>query len=359
MSKSPVMSMSARKRGTTRFLTGSTPSTCSASSSSRIFRAPRSAVIAVPATPATTTAVTVGANSRIEASTKKPPRRSSAPNSERKFAACRPGAPNPNASVEIIIGNQQSWRAKRNCPMNSPPYGYGGRIAETTVFAVRIIMSPTCSNRDLAGRNALSATDLTMALLRSHPQAGPRPRTHHRPAYPAASPKPPPNQRRINAWRRLCDAAAVRHRQPSGGQETPELPIPRRNAGGRVRGMLPAPLEESSSTARPRRVRQRLGIGLLITLSAVAVSACGGGERQDADEPEGEFPVQIVSADFPSGQQLAQNTDLTLAVENSGERTIPDLAITIFTSSNTSTGKSGDTGNLPTAGLLLGAVSAA
>jgi len=106
-------------------------------------------------------------------------------------------------------------------------------------------------------------------------------------------------------------------------------------------------------------VRQRLGIGLLITLSAVAVSACGGGERQDADEPEGEFPVQIVSADFPSGQQLAQNTDLTLAVENSGERTIPDLAITIFTSSNTSTGKSGDTGNLPTAGLLLGAVSAA
>jgi hypothetical protein len=112
--------------------------------------------------------------------------------------------------------------------------------------------------------------------------------------------------------------------------------------------MLAAPLEESSSTARPRRVRQRLGIGLLITLSAVAFSACGGGERQDADEPEGEFPVQIVSADFPSGQQLAQNTDLTLAVENSGERTIPDLAITIFTSSNTSTGKSADTGNLPT-----------
>jgi hypothetical protein len=42
------MSMSARKRGTTRFLTGSTPRTCSASSSSRILRAPRSAVIAVP-----------------------------------------------------------------------------------------------------------------------------------------------------------------------------------------------------------------------------------------------------------------------------------------------------------------------
>ena len=85
------MSMSARKRGTTRFLTGSTPRTWSASSSSRILRAPRSAVIAVPATPETMIAVISGANSRIDASTKKPPRRSSAPKRTRKFAACRPG----------------------------------------------------------------------------------------------------------------------------------------------------------------------------------------------------------------------------------------------------------------------------
>ena len=78
-------------------------------------------MIAVPATPATTTAVTNGANSRTEARMKKPPRRSRAPNSERKFAACRPGAPKPKAIVEIIIGNQQSWSANRNWQMNSPP----------------------------------------------------------------------------------------------------------------------------------------------------------------------------------------------------------------------------------------------
>jgi hypothetical protein len=77
--------------------------------------------MAVPATPATTTAVTNGANSRTDARTKKPPRRSRAPNSDRKLAACRPGAPNPNARVEIIIGNQQRLSANRNCPMNSPP----------------------------------------------------------------------------------------------------------------------------------------------------------------------------------------------------------------------------------------------
>jgi hypothetical protein len=116
--------------------------------------------------------------------------------------------------------------------------------------------------------------------------------------------------------------------------------------------MLPAPLEESSSTARPRRVRYRLGIGLLIALSAVAFSACGGGERQDEDEPEGDFPVRVVSADFPSRQQLAQNVNLTLGVANTGEQTIPDLAITIFTTSSasgSSGGSSSSSGeNLPT-----------
>jgi hypothetical protein len=117
----PVISIRLRKRGTTRFLIGSTPRTISASSSSRIFRAPRSAVIAVPATPATTTAVTNGANSRTEARMKKPPSRSRAPKRVRKLAACSPGAPKPNATVLISNGNQQSWRAKRNWLMNSPP----------------------------------------------------------------------------------------------------------------------------------------------------------------------------------------------------------------------------------------------
>ena len=93
MLNSPVTIISARNLGTTRFLTGSTPSTWSASSSSRIFRAPRSAVIAVPATPARMIAVTNGANSRIDANTKNPPKRSNAPNRTRKFPACSPGAP--------------------------------------------------------------------------------------------------------------------------------------------------------------------------------------------------------------------------------------------------------------------------
>ena len=104
--------------------------------------------------------------------------------------------------------------------------------------------------------------------------------------------------------------------------------------------MLAAPLEESASTALAVRARKRAGIGLAVALMAAGVASCGGGERQDADEPEGDFPVQIVSANFPSKQQLAQNTNLTLSVANTGDKAIPDLAITIFTSSNASTSES-------------------
>jgi hypothetical protein len=134
-------------------------------------------------------------------------------------------------------------------------------------------------------------------------------------------------------------------------KKSPEVVIQSWNGGGRVRAMLRAPLEESARIARPQRVR--VGIGLLAALSTVVISACGGGERQDAEEPSGEFPVQILSANFPSKQRLAQNTNLTLSVANTGDQTIPDLAITIFTSSNASTSDSGSS-NTTTTGAGTG-----
>src|SRR3954454_5082147 len=130
---SAVTIINAKNLGTTRFLTGSTPNTCNASSSSRIFLAPRSAVIAVPATPARMIAVTNGANSRIEASTKKPPSRSIAPNRMRKLPACNPGAAELIAIVEINNGNQHNRSANMNGTANSPPSGVGGRIADMLV----------------------------------------------------------------------------------------------------------------------------------------------------------------------------------------------------------------------------------
>lgn len=95
--------------------------------------------------------------------------------------------------------------------------------------------------------------------------------------------------------------------------------------------MLPALLEESASTPRRSRVRDRLGLGVVVALSTAGLVACGGGERQDESEAEGEFPVEIVSAEFPAQQRLAQTSELVLEVRNTGEETIPDLAVTVFT----------------------------
>jgi hypothetical protein len=68
---------------------------------------------------------------------------------------------------------------------------------------------------------------------------------------------------------------------------------------------------------------------VLALASLLAVAACGSGERQDADEPEGNFQVNVDEAKFPNRQRLAETTNLELKIENIGDRQIPDLATTI------------------------------
>jgi hypothetical protein len=63
--------------------------------------------------------------------------------------------------------------------------------------------------------------------------------------------------------------------------------------------------------------------------AALALAACGGGSRQDAQEPSGNFPVQVATATFPSSQRLAQHTHMVIAVRNAGHKAIPDIAVTI------------------------------
>jgi hypothetical protein len=98
--------------------------------------------------------------------------------------------------------------------------------------------------------------------------------------------------------------------------------------------MLPALLEESGTTSRLLRMRDRLGVVLALALCTAGLAACGGGERQDEDEPEGDFPVEITAAEFPARQSLARTQNLLLSVQNTGDETVPNLAITIFTVGN-------------------------
>jgi hypothetical protein len=64
----------------------------------------------------------------------------------------------------------------------------------------------------------------------------------------------------------------------------------------------------------------------------VLIAGCGGSEpRQDENEPEGEFPVEVTDAEFAPKQRLAETEDLVLAFRNTGDEAIPDLAVTIYT----------------------------
>jgi hypothetical protein len=73
--------------------------------------------------------------------------------------------------------------------------------------------------------------------------------------------------------------------------------------------------------------RRSLGAGALAL--AVLVAAGCGGERQDADEPSGTFPVDVVSATFPAKQRLADQAELRIAVRNAGQKAVPNVAVTV------------------------------
>jgi hypothetical protein len=69
----------------------------------------------------------------------------------------------------------------------------------------------------------------------------------------------------------------------------------------------------------------------LALVCAVLAAGCGGPARQDADEPRGEFKVEIVSASFPKTQHIAQPVQLKLRVRNADDRTLRNVAVTVET----------------------------
>ena len=69
---------------------------------------------------------------------------------------------------------------------------------------------------------------------------------------------------------------------------------------------------------------------VICAAAAVAVLAgCGGGERQDENEPEGTYRVDVTEASFPGDQKLAKPSTLRIIVKNAGNETIPNIAVTL------------------------------
>lgn len=63
--------------------------------------------------------------------------------------------------------------------------------------------------------------------------------------------------------------------------------------------------------------------------AAGLVAGCGGGERQDADEPSGMFKVDVTEHTFSAKQRLADAEVMRIVVRNADDKTIPNVAVTI------------------------------
>ena len=74
---------------------------------------------------------------------------------------------------------------------------------------------------------------------------------------------------------------------------------------------------------RALRARSVTALGLLL------LAGCGSGERQDENEPEGNFPIEVVEAEFPEDQKLAKRSSLVVTLRNAGNDTIPNIAVTV------------------------------
>ncbi|UGS38003.1 COG1361 family protein [Capillimicrobium parvum] len=68
---------------------------------------------------------------------------------------------------------------------------------------------------------------------------------------------------------------------------------------------------------------------LALTACCALLAGCGGGERQDHAEKSATYDLDVVSADFPKDQSISAPAELTIAVRNTGDRTIPNLAVSL------------------------------
>jgi hypothetical protein len=70
-------------------------------------------------------------------------------------------------------------------------------------------------------------------------------------------------------------------------------------------------------------------VAAVLLALAIGLTACGSKDRQDKDEEEGTWKVQVVSASFPGKQILADTTELQIRVKNEDSRALPNLTVTV------------------------------
>jgi hypothetical protein len=69
----------------------------------------------------------------------------------------------------------------------------------------------------------------------------------------------------------------------------------------------------------------------MLALTTVLVAGCGGGPRQDANEPEGSYKLQVAAAKFPASQSIAEPARMIVTVRNDDTKAAPNVAVTVET----------------------------
>jgi hypothetical protein len=75
-------------------------------------------------------------------------------------------------------------------------------------------------------------------------------------------------------------------------------------------------------------------VAAAVTAGLLATAGCGG-KRQDADEPSGQFKVDVTSASFPARQTIAEPARMKIEVRNADKRALSNVAVTVQTKPST------------------------
>lgn len=82
-------------------------------------------------------------------------------------------------------------------------------------------------------------------------------------------------------------------------------------------------------------------MGSAVLAMAVLIAACGE-SSSDSNEKAGNYEVTVTSASFPSKQDIGQTSLMKIDVENSGDRPVPALIVTVNVE-----GKEGEDARIP------------
>jgi hypothetical protein len=100
-------------------------------------------------------------------------------------------------------------------------------------------------------------------------------------------------------------------------------------------GIRSPPLRGAGKVAAGMRDAARVRLVVLAVGAAAALAAGCGDQRQDADAPSGTFSLDVTDATFPPEQRVAEASTMRLDVANTGDREVPDLAVTVETEPTT------------------------